>query len=91
MESDNKIKEAFEFVASYESECDDWIEIKKEVMKLLPSNLRKRFSRRDQKTKNHHLNNFEKEMINYYHELTGIKLVLRSLNERRRIFGTLHR
>ena len=92
MKSDkDKIMAAFKDVASYGSKIDDWVHIKKEVMKLLPSHLRKYFSRRDSKTKNHIVNNFEQEMINYYESICGIRLIVRSLNERRKIFGKLSR
>ena len=87
----DRVMDAFLDVSTYADDCDDWVHIKKEVMKLLPSKMRKVFSRRDSKTKNHILNNFETEMINYYEGLTGIRLVLRSLDERRKIFGHLSR
>ena len=87
----NKIMSMFKFVSTYAEKCDDWVHVKKEVMKQLPPRLRTYFSRRDQKTKNHSLNDFEKEMINYYKDLTHIKLIVRTLDERRKIFGKLHR
>lgn len=83
------ILEQTEFVASYAGDCDDWVTIKKQIMNGIHSDLRRNFSRRDQKTKNQHLNDFEKRLIIYYKELTGIELVLRTLDERRELFDVL--
>ena len=77
------------FVASYANDCDDWVTVKKEIMNGVHSTLRKNFSRRDQKTKNQYLNDFEKELIKYYKELTDIELKLRTLDERREMFDVL--
>ena len=79
----DRILEQIKFVASYADDCDDWVTIKKEVMRQIPSELRKNFSTRDPKTKEQNINNFEKVLINYYKELTGIELMLRTLAERR--------
>lgn len=84
-----KIYESFGFVSSYAGDCDDWVAIKKQVLLNLPSELRKNFSTRDPRTKEQWLNEFEKEMITYYKDLTGTKLVLRTLSERKEIFGVL--
>jgi hypothetical protein len=75
------------FVSTYAEECDDWVTVKKEVMKSLPPKLRKNFSTRDPKTKEQSLNKFEESIIIYYKEITGIGLVLRSLAERRDRFN----
>ena len=79
----DEIKEQVEFVAAYTGDCDDWVTIKKEIMKGLPPPIRKNFSTRDPKTKEQNLNDLEKEIINYHREQTGVRLVLRSLDERR--------
>tara|TARA_B100000214_G_C23852860_1_gene574260 strand:- start:397 stop:663 length:267 start_codon:yes stop_codon:yes gene_type:complete len=84
-----RIYDQVDFVMSYAGDCDDWVTIKKEVMKGIPSNLRKNFSTRDAKTKNHTLNNFEREIINYYRDRSGIHLIVRTLDERRELFGAL--
>ena len=89
MKNLDTIKESFEFVSSYVGDCDDWVTVKKQVLLNIPSNLRKNFSTRDPKTKEQWLNEFEKEMIIYYKQLTGIQLVLRSLKERRELYGVL--
>ena len=86
------VKEVFEKTANLKLECDDWVEIKKLVMKQVAPSHRKVFSRRDQKTKNHPpLNQFENEMKNLYKEISGIDLVLRELDERREMYGRLFR
>ncbi len=85
----DRIREQIEFVSSYAGDMDDWVMIKKQIMLGIPSILRKNFSTRDPKTKEQWLNNFEHELINYYHDLTGVKLILRTLTERREMFGEL--
>jgi|TARA_Y100000034_G_scaffold123815_1_gene171144 hypothetical protein len=86
---EGSILDQVRFVASYTESCDDWVTIKKEVMKGLPSFLRKHFSTRDPITKEQNLNDFEKELISYYREITGVSLILRTLSERREMFGDL--
>ena len=80
-----RILSQVDFISSYTGSCDDWVTIKKEVMKSLPSSLRSHFSRRDPITKEQRPNKFEKDLIIYYHDLTGIKLKVRKLSERREI------
>ena len=79
----DRVREQVNFVASYVGDCDDWVTVKKEILKGIPSELRKNFSTRDAKTKEQSLNNFEKFVINYYYDLTRVRLVLRTLDERR--------
>jgi len=85
----DKVLNTFKFVSEYVGDCDDWVSVKKQVLLNLPPTLRKNFSTRDPKTKEQWLNDFEKELIIYYRGLTGIELVLRSLKERRELFGVL--
>lgn len=86
------VKKVFMQTANLKLECDDWVEIKKLVMKQVAPSHRKVFSRRDQKTKNHPpLNSFEKEMKELYKSISGIELKLRELDERREIYGRLFR
>jgi len=77
------------FVSEYVGDCDDWVTVKKQVLLNLPPPVRKNFSTRDSKTKEQWLNDFEKDLIIYYKELTGVDLVLRSLDERREMFDVL--
>ena len=86
------VEEIFKRTAKLKLECDDWVEIKKLVMKQVAPSHRKVFSRRDQKTKNHPpLNQFENEMKELYKEISGVELVLRELDERREMYGRLFR
>ena len=86
------VKEVFKKTASLKLECDDWVEIKKLVMKQVAPSHRKVFSKRDQKTKNHPpLNDFEKEMKTMYKEISGVELILRELDARREMYGRLFR
>ena len=78
-----KIASQLIFVASYVGDCDDWVTIKKQILLGIPSPMRKNFSTRDARTKEQSLNNFERELINYYKEITGTTLILRTLEERR--------
>ena len=77
------------FISSFAGDCDDWMTIKKEVMKNISPKSRKNFSTRDSKTKNQYLNEFEKRLINYYKDWTGVNLVLRTLAERREMFDVI--
>jgi hypothetical protein len=76
-----------EEVASYASDCDDWVTIKKEIMKGCPSGLRSMFSRRDPITKEQVPNDFDRSVISRFEELTGQNLVIRTLDERRELKG----
>lgn len=72
-----------EEVAAYAFECDDWVTIKKEIMKGCPSSLRSLFSRRDPITKEQIPNNFDRLVISRFEEITGQSLKIRTLDERR--------
>jgi len=86
------VKKVFEQTAQMNLQCDDWVEIKKLVMKQVAPSHRKVFSRRDQKTKNHPpLNDFENEMKELYKSISGVELKLRELDERRELYGRLFR
>ena len=85
----DKIIEQLETVSSYVGDCDDWVTVKKEIMNGIPSSLRKNFSTRDPKTKEQWLNSFEIGIIETYREMTGIDLILRTLEKRRKLFGPL--
>ena len=79
----DRILAEIENVSKYAGDCDDWVEIKKEIMKRIPSKLRKNFSRRDPITKEQVPSKFDISVINYYYSLTGIKLKILPLSERR--------
>jgi len=84
-----EIADQLKIVAAYAVNCDDWVTIKKEVMRAIPPTLRKNFSTRHPKTKEQWLNPFEVRLIEIYQDMTGTQLVLRSLAERRELFGPL--
>ena len=85
----DRILDQLRFVMTYVGDTDDWVTVKKQMLLGIPSSLRKNFSTRDSKTKEQWLNDFEEELINYYEQLTGVKLKLRTLAERRELFGAL--
>jgi len=72
-------------VSQYAGDCDDWMIIKKEVMKSIPSSLRMLFSRRDPITKEQVPNDFDNLVIEYYFNITGTRLKIRTLEERRKL------
>ena len=80
-----KIVDQLKEISRYAGDCDDWMTIKKEVMKSIPSSLRSLFSRRDPITKEQIPNSFDKNIIEYYYNLTGIMLKIRTLEERRKL------
>jgi hypothetical protein len=82
----DRILEQIDFVVLYVTNCDDWVEIKKQILLGIPSSLRSKFSTRDAKTKEQCLNDFEREIIQHWKEKTGITLKLRTLAERRDLF-----
>ena len=85
----DRILDQLRFVMTYVGDTDDWVTVKRQMLLGLPSKLRRNFSTRDSKTKEQWLNDFEEELINYYEQLTGVRLMLRTLAERRELFGVL--
>jgi len=85
----DRILDQLRFVMTYVGDNDDWVTVKKQILLGIPSSLRKNFSTRDSKTKEQWLNDFEQELINYYEQLTGVRLKVRTLAERRELFGAL--
>jgi hypothetical protein len=55
---------------------NNWLIVKKFLLKFLHPDVRKNFTTRNQKTKKHTLNNFEKEIIIYYYDRFDIRLEL---------------
>jgi gamma-glutamyl phosphate reductase len=72
---DSRIVEALAFVHSYAGHIDDWLVIKKELLKALPPQLRSLFSLRDPVTKKQRTNAFERELAESWSELTGRKVL----------------
>lgn len=55
---------------------NDWLVVKKYVLKYLNPEYRKFFSKRNEKNKKHSLNNFEIDLINYYYKNFNVRLEL---------------
>lgn len=55
-------------------ECDDWITVKKELLRVVDNHSRDHFSIRNPNSKKHLLNDFEKEVIGYWKTLTDREL-----------------
>lgn len=80
---DPRLKEAVDFVIQYAEGTDDWIVVKKEILKGLPWQLRTNFSTRDRKTYEQRMNDFERMVADYWKTRTGTELRLIQLWERK--------
>lgn len=67
------LREVFE----YASQTDDWIVIKKEVLRALPARLRKHFSLRHPITKKQQTNDFERELAEEWSRMSGREVLFR--------------
>ena len=70
-----KIIELLEDLSEFYKE-DNWLTVKKFLLKYLHPDIRKKFSTRNDKTKKHTLNKFEKSIIDYYYQSYSIRLKL---------------
>ena len=77
------VVEAVLYVSKYMGEDDDWVDIKIEIMNSLRPELRRLFSRRDQATREQVPSDFDREVMRLYEESSGVKLVVRTLEERK--------
>ena len=64
-------------IAPYLDDCDDWMVLKKLLLRSIPSEQRRLFSTRDPVTKKQSLNDFEMNIIEEYYKLTGVRLELK--------------
>ena len=55
---------------------NDWLVVKKYILKYLNPTYRRRFSTRDEKTKKHTINDFESSLIDYYQQQFNVRLEL---------------
>lgn len=55
----------------------DWLVVKKQLLKSIPSDIRSKFSTRDYLTKKHSINDFEKRLIQYYFDNYKIYLKIK--------------
>ena len=70
-----KIIELIEEIGPY-YKGNDWLVIKKYLLRYLNPDIRRCFSTRDNKSKKHSLNDFEIEIIKLYFKTFNVELVL---------------
>lgn len=75
MEILSSVEQALAFVFSYAAHVDDWITVKKELLKALPPDDRRLFSTRDPITKKQRTNDFERAVAARWSEMTGRPVV----------------
>jgi hypothetical protein len=75
MNIDKEIIELLEDLNQFYKD-DNWLTVKKFLVRYLNPILRKKFTTRNFKTKKHTLNLFEKEIITYYYKSFNIQLRL---------------
>lgn len=73
---DEEVKELVEELVEF-YKGDDWIKVKKYILRYSHPDTRKNFSTRHEKTKKHTLNNFEINLINFIKSKYNIKLELK--------------
>lgn len=71
----DKAKELIDEIGEF-YENNDWLVIKKYILKYLNPIYRRRFSTRDEKTKKHIINDFENSLIEYYFKKFNVRLEL---------------
>jgi hypothetical protein len=57
-------------------EGNDWLVVKKYILKYSHPTVRKNFSSRDSRTKKHTISSFDQEVIDMYYKIFDIRLVL---------------
>lgn len=77
------LDDAISFVSSYVGNTNDWVVIKKELLKSLPSQDRMYFSTRDPKTKKQSMNSFEEIIAEKWYNKTGIYPILMCHDEKK--------
>ena len=53
---------------------EDWLSMKKYLLRSIPSRMRSNFSTRDPRTKEQNMNEFEHGIVRRYQDLTGRRL-----------------
>ena len=74
--NDQQYEEALQYVHAYAGHVDDWLIVKKELLKTLPMKHRLLFSIRDRKTGKQVTNDFERKLAARWSELTGRRTIL---------------
>lgn len=80
MQIDEAILSALKFVHTYAQDVDDWLVIKKEIVKQVSPALRGQFSRRDEVTKLQLVNDFDRAVATQWSSMTGRPVVLKQGN-----------
>ena len=65
---------------------NDWLVVKKYILKSISPEKRKSFSRRDYLTKKHTINKFENKIISKYKELFNVELILNEKDKHKKHF-----
>jgi hypothetical protein len=77
LQINDRVIEAVDEVFSYAKDVDDWIVIKKELLKCLPSEERKSFSTRDPITKKQRANQFEFHVAGLWEARSGRPVIFK--------------
>lgn len=71
----DNLKQIIDYAADYiEDSTADWFRVKAEIARLFPPKDRSLFTRRHYSTKKHTINDFEREVMVYWLEKTGVRL-----------------
>ena len=76
-----KILRELRLLVENDLRCNEWMTLKKFLLKTVPPDLRSSFSRRDPKTKIQRINEFEANLIDTYERMSGIILEHRNEKE----------
>ncbi len=77
----DKLKQRIEYVADYiGTETNDWLLIKPHLIRAFSSDTRKLFSLRHPCTKKQIPNNFDRMVMEFWKELTGIEPIIKEIN-----------
>lgn len=74
------IKELLDEILEFYND-NNWLIVKKYILRYSHPDVRKYFSTRNSKTKKHILNDFEKQLINYCNNIYGVQLILNKEDE----------
>lgn len=72
---EDKIKDLIEEIGEVYKD-NDWLVVKKYILKYLNPKYRKLFSIRESKSKKHIINDYETEIIDFYENRFNVRLVL---------------
>ena len=70
-----KVKELLDEIGEVYKD-NDWLIVKKYILRYLNPKIRKYFSTRNLKSKKHTINKFDQKAIDYYYNKFSVKLVL---------------